>query len=119
MAEKAAPNATILHHRSSMWYLTLVERRRQDLTLVDPYLHNTKVEYADLVWPADIDLATTNRRYGTDDFSGVTSARIAAEKGPVYLLTSSYTPDPERYEAFGFRVVEVEENILYRLIPRD
>jgi len=119
VAEKTAPNATILHHRSSMWYLALVERRRQDLTLVDPYLHNTKVEYADIVWPADIDLATTNRRYGTNDFSGVTSARIAAKKGPVYLLTSSYIPEPERYEAFGFKVVEVEKDILYRLIPKN
>lgn len=119
VAEKTAPNATILHHRSSMWYLALVERRRQDLTLVDPYLHNTKVEYADIVWPADIDLATTNRRYGTNDFSGVTSARIAAKKGPVYLLTSSYIPEPERYEAFGFKVVEVEKDILYRLIPQE
>jgi len=102
-----------------MWYLVLVERRRQDLTLVDPFLHNTKVEYADIVWPADIDLATTDRRYGTDDFSGVTSARIAAKKGPVYLLTSSYIPEPERYEAFGFKVVEVEKDILYRLIPKN
>ena len=119
VAEKAAPNATILHHRSSMWYLVLVERRRQDLTIVDPYRHNTEVEYADIVWPADIDLATTDRRYGTNDFSGVTSARLAAKKGPVYLLANSYIPEPERYEAFGFRVVEVEENILYRLIPRD
>ena len=119
VAEKTAPNATILHHRSSMWYLALVERRRQDLTLVDPYLHNTKVEYADIVWPADIDLATTNRRYGTNDFSGGTSARIAAKKGPVYLLTSSYIPEPARYEAFGFKVVEVEKDILYRLIPKN
>ena len=119
VADKTAPNATILHHRSSMWYLALVERRRQDLTLVDPYRHNTEVEYADIVWPADIDLATTDRRYGTNDSSGVTSARLAAKKGPVYLLANSYIPEPERYEAFGFRVVEVEENILYRLIPRD
>jgi hypothetical protein len=117
VAEKAAPNATILHHRSSMWYLVLVERRRQDLTLVDPYLHNTEVEYADLVWPADLNLEETDRRYGTDDFSGVKAAKIAARKGPVYILDSEYIPDPKRYEAFGFEVKEVEENILYRLTP--
>jgi hypothetical protein len=119
VAEKAAPNATILHHRSSLWYLVLVERRRQDLTLVDPFLHNREAEYADIVWPADLNLEQTDRRFGTDDFSGVTSARMAAERGrPVYLLPSAYVPDPERYEAVGFKVVEVEENILYRLIPR-
>ena len=119
VAEKAAPNATILHHRSSMWYLVLVERRRQDLTLVDPFRHNKEAEYADIVWPADLNLKETDRRYGTDDFSGVTAARMAAERGPVYLVPSVFIPDPERYEDVGFRVIEVEENILYRLIPKD
>ena len=119
VADKAAPNATILHHRSSMWYLVLVERRRQDLTLVDPFQHNTEAEYADIVWPADLSLAETDRRYGTDDLTGVTSARMAAERGPVYLLPSALVPDPERYEAVGFEVVEVEENILYRLTPEE
>ena len=119
IAEKAAPNATILHHRSSAWYLVLVERRRQDLTLVDPYLHNTEVEYADIVWPADLNLRETDRRYGTDDFSGVKAAKIAAKKGPVYILDSEYIPDPKRYEAFGFEVREVEENILYKLTPSE
>jgi hypothetical protein len=119
VADKAAPNATILHHRSSMWYLVLVERRRQDLTLVDPFQHNTEAEYADIVWPADLNLEETDRRYGADDLTGVTSARMAAERGPVYLLPSALVPDPERYEAVGFKVVEVEENILYRLIPKE
>jgi hypothetical protein len=118
VADKAAPNATILHHRSSMWYLVLVEERRQDLTLVDPFQHNTEAEYADIVWPADLSLEETDRRYGTDDLTGVSSARIAARRGPVYLLPSAFVPDPERYEAVGFKVVEVEENILYRLIPK-
>lgn len=119
VAEKSAPNATILHHRSSMWYLVLVERRRQDLTLVDPYLHNTEVEYADLVWPADLNLEETDRRYGTDDFTGVKAAKIAAQKGPVYVLDSDYVPDPERYEAYGFKVEEVKKNILYKLTPQE
>ena len=119
VAEKTAPNATILHHRSSMWYLVLVERRRQDLTLVDPFAHNTEVEYADIVWPADLSLPETDRRYGTNDFSGVTAAKIAAKKGPVYLLSQEAVPDPERYEDFGFEVTEVEENILYELTPKE
>jgi hypothetical protein len=36
----------------------------------------------------------------------------------VYLLPSALVPNPERYEGVGFKVVEVEENILYRLIPK-
>ena len=118
VAQKTQENATILHHRSSMWYLVLVERRRQDLTLVDPFAHNKAVEYADLVWPGDGPLEELDRRYGTDDLSGVKAARIAAEKGPVYLLESEAVPDPERYRSAGFEVREVEENILYRLVPR-
>lgn len=102
-----------------MWYLVLAEKRRQDITIVDPFAHNTEIEYADLVWPADLDLEQTDRRFGTDDFSGVKSARIAAEKGPVYVLSQDQVPDPERYEGAGFRVVEVEKNILYRLIPQE
>src|ERR687890_627158 len=57
VAENAAPNATVLHHRSSMWYMVLVEKCRRDLTLVDPFFHNTDASWADIVWPADINLA--------------------------------------------------------------
>src|SRR5215217_4777205 len=53
VADNAAPNATILHHRSSMWYMVLVEKRRRDLTIVDPFFHNKKIAYADIVWPDD------------------------------------------------------------------
>ena len=80
VADNAAPNATILHHRSSMWYMVLVEKRRRDLTIVDPFFHNKEVAYADIVWPDDIDLATTDRRYGTDDLSGVSTAKKGRER---------------------------------------
>jgi hypothetical protein len=116
VADNAAPNATILHHRSSMWYMVLVEGRRRDLTIVDPFFHNTDVAYADIVWPDDIDLATTDRRYGTDDLSGVSTARDAAKKGRVYLLDQGST-DPERFENAGFRVVPVSAGLLYELVP--
>jgi hypothetical protein len=49
VGKNAAPNATVLHHRSSMWYMVLVEKRRTDLTIVDPFFHNTEVSYADIV----------------------------------------------------------------------
>jgi hypothetical protein len=116
VAQNAAPNATILHHRSSIWYMVLVEKRRTDLTIVDPFFHNTEVSYADIVWPDDIDLATTDRRYGTDDLSGVKSAKMAARKGRVYLLDQESTNlDP--FRKAGFRVVTVEEGLLYELLP--
>jgi Protein O-mannosyl-transferase TMEM260-like len=116
VAENAAPNATILHHRSSMWYMVLVEKRRRDLTLVDPFFHNTSVSWADIVWPADLDLKATDRRYGTDDLSGVKSARIAATKGRVYLLDQESTNlDP--FRRAGFRVLTVKDGLLYELLP--
>ena len=116
VAENAAPDATVLHHRSSMWYMVLVEKRRRDLTLVDPFAHNTQVSYADIVWPADMDLATTDRRYGTDDLSGVKSAKMAAKKGRVYLLDQEST-NTEPFRKAGFKVVVVKDGLLYELLP--
>jgi hypothetical protein len=116
VADNAAPNATILHHRSSMWYMVLVERRRRDLTIVDPFFHNKEVAYADIVWPDDIDLATTDHRYGTDDLSGVSTAKKAAKEGRVYVLDQGAT-NPERFENAGFEVVPVRADLLYELVP--
>jgi hypothetical protein len=116
VADNAAPNATILHHRSSIWYMVLVERRRRDLTIVDPFFHNKEVAYADIVWPDDIDLATTDRRYGTDDLSGVTTAKKAAKEGRVYVLDQGAT-NPERFQNAGFEVVPVRAGLLYELVP--
>ena len=116
VAENAAPNATVLHHRSSMWYMVLVEKRRRDLTIVDPFFHNTDVSWADIVWPADIDLQATDRRYGTDDLSGAKSARMAAKKGRVYLLDQEST-NLEPFRKAGFRVIVVKEGLLYELLP--
>ena len=116
MADNAAPNATILHHRSNLWYMVLVERR-QDLTLVDPFWHNRDIGYADIVWPADLDLAAANRRYGTDDFTGVTAAEKAAKTGPVYILNQADVNPAGLYDA-GWHTVKVEGD-LFQLIPPD
>ncbi len=115
VARNAKPNATVLHHRNSLWYMVLVEERRRDLTLVDPFFHNRDVSYTDIVWPADVDLATANRRFGTDDFTGVTAAKIAAEKGPVYIIEQDDVDPSGLFEA-GFRTVHVE-GVLWELIP--
>jgi hypothetical protein len=115
VVENAAPDATVLHHRSNLWYMVLVEKRRRDLTLVDPFHHNREISYADIVWPADVDLATANRRYGTDDFTGVTAAKKAAENGPVYIIDQDDIDRSGLYEA-GWRTAHVE-GVLYELIP--
>jgi transmembrane protein TMEM260 (protein O-mannosyltransferase) len=115
VAERAKPNATILHHRSNLWYMVLVEERRQDLTLVDPFWHNRNISYTDIVWPADLDLATADRLYGTDDFTGATAAKKAAEKGPVYIINQDDV-NPAGLYAAGFRTVHIE-GILWQLIP--
>jgi hypothetical protein len=115
VAENAERNATILHHRSNLYYLVLVEKRRQDLTLVDPFWHNRDIGYADIVWPADVDLGTANRLYGTDDFSGVTAAEKAAEKGPVYIINQEDINPSGLYEA-GWHTTQVE-GALYKLVP--
>ncbi len=117
VAEGAERGATVLHHRSELWYMVLVERRRQDLTLVDPFWHNREIRYADIVWPDDIDLPTADRRYGTDDFSGVTAARKAAERGPVYVLQQEGFSPAGLYRA-GYATARVE-GALYELIPPD
>jgi hypothetical protein len=115
VAENAKPNATILHHRSNLWYMVLVERRRRDLTLIDPFRHNRDISYTDIVWPADVDLATANRRYGTDDFTGVTAAKKAAQNGSVYIINQDDVDFTGFYEA-GWRPVHVE-GVLWELVP--
>ena len=113
VAENAGPNSTVLHHRSNLWYMVLVEERRQDLTLVDPFWHNRDVGYADIVWPDDLDLPATDRRYGTNDFSGVAAAKKAAKKGPVYVIKQEDVNFDGLHEA-GFRTVHVHGD-LYEL----
>jgi len=118
VVEKTAPNSTVLHHRSQLWYIVLIEERRQDLTLVDPFWHNKEILYADLVWPGDADLPATDRRYGTDDFSGVEAAKKAAEKGRVYILDQGVV-GPQKLREAGFGIVRVEKGVLYELVPED
>jgi len=117
VARMTAPNSTVLQHRGPLWYMVLVERRRRDLTLVDPFWHNKDVLYADLVWPGHYDLPTTDRIYGTDDSSGVSAAKKAAEKGHVYIVDQGIA-DPDKFRDSGFDIVRVEKGVLYELVPR-
>ncbi len=115
VAENAEEGATILHHRSELWYLLLVEERRQDLTIVDPFAHNVNISWADIVWPDDQDLETTDEEWGINDRTGVSTAREAASRGPAYVMAQDDV-NPMDFQDAGFRVVQVE-GPLYELIP--
>src|SRR5215207_3512614 len=115
VAGNVEKGATVLHHRSPLWYMVLVEGRRRDLTLMDPFCTSWD-RHTDVVWPYQISAAEAADRYGTDDTTGVEAARRAAE--PIYLLANGRARlDPFR-EA-GFDVVPVEKDgFLYELVPR-
>jgi hypothetical protein len=114
VAENVEKGATVLHHRSELWYLVLVEKRRQDLTIIDPWPPG-RARYTDIVWPDDIDRVTTNLRYGTNDHTGVSTAKEAAEDGPVYILEQESAGSYNFYDA-GFQTDRVEGE-LFELIP--
>jgi hypothetical protein len=117
VAGNVEKGATVLHHRSPLWYMVLVERRRRDLTLIDPFCTSWD-RHTDIVWPDSISAAEAADHYGTDDTTGVEAARRAARTGPVYLLAH----DRARLQSFreaGFDVIPVgEARLLYRLVPQ-
>ena len=115
VASNVKENATVLHHRSPLWYMVLVERRRRDLSLIDPFCTSWD-RHTDIVWPDSISANEAAARYGTDDTTGVEAARRAAKKGPVYLLAH----DRARLKSFrdaGFDVVR-KDSLLYELVPQ-
>jgi 4-amino-4-deoxy-L-arabinose transferase-like glycosyltransferase len=114
VVENVEKGATVLHHRSELWYMVLVEKRRQDLTVIDPWPPG-RSRYTDIVWPDDIGLVTTNLRYGTNDSTGVSTAKEAAEDGPVYILEQESAGSHNFYDA-GFRTQRIEGE-LFELIP--
>ena len=114
VAEKTAPNATVLHHRSPLPYMILVEGRRADLTLVSPWYpsHNPM-----RVWSAS---ATPDDEYPTAQSvgrSGIADARVAAREGPVYALGKSI--ELCDFQNTGFSVIQVEGDLLYEIVPPD
>jgi len=121
MVEAVARNtergATVLHHRSSLWYMVLVEERRRDLTLIDPFCTSWD-RHTDVVWPDPISAAQANVRYGTADTTGVRAAREAAETGPVYVLDGKRI-EIEDFRQAGFETIPVgKDRLLYELKPR-
>jgi hypothetical protein len=122
VAENTAPNATVIHMRSSLWYMVLVEKRRQDLTLVDPLQGYESGAYKHVVWPDEVDHEEMYSRYGTDDNTGVKTATMLAENGPVYVLAHPGLNGAPFYEA-GFGTIQVGEThpqgTLFKLVPPD
>jgi hypothetical protein len=114
VVDEAAPGSTILHHRSSLWYMLLVEHRRQDLRIIDPF-YPLRVRYDDIAWPDEIDLRIANLRYGTNDITGVSTAFDVSEDGPVYILNQDSANPYNFYEA-GFRTAQVKGD-LFELVP--
>jgi hypothetical protein len=115
VAGNVEKGATVLHHRSPLWYMVLVEGRRRDLTLMDPFCTSWD-RHTDVVWPYQISAAEAADRYGADDTTGVEPARRAT--GPVYLLANGRVRLDSFREA-GFDVVPVEKDaFLYELVPQ-
>jgi hypothetical protein len=102
VVEEVKPNSSILHHRSPLNYMLLVEKRRTDITVVN-YIEDPK--------PPPLD-----------------KVRAAIERGPVYILfpekeTNYYFPgvgtSRELYEDAGFRLKTIDEDLLLYEVLRD
>jgi hypothetical protein len=102
VVEEVKPNSSILHHRSPLNYMLLVEKRRTDITVVN-YIEDPK--------PPPLD-----------------KGRAAIERGPVYILfpekqTNYYFPGVEAsrelYEDAGFRLKTIDEDLLLYEVLRD
>lgn len=114
VAEHAEEGATVLHYRSPLWYMVLVEERRRDLTLVAAF-DTPWIRYQDIVWPNPENPETTARY--REDTTGVWAMRKALKQGAVYILDQqSASPAALREAGYGFREVD-EEGGLYRIVP--
>lgn len=116
VAENVEENATVIHYRSPLWYMVLVEERRQDLTLVASF-DAPWTRYQNVVWPdpEDEDLTALYRM----DHSGVWATGRALEDGPVYILDQE-TANPRAFRAHGYGFIEVDgEAGLFQIAPVD
>ena len=112
VAEKTVPDATVLHHRSPLPYMILVENRRADLTLLSPWYPSRNPMR---VWSAS---DTSTGEYPVQEDiggRGVADARVAARRGAVYVLKGSM--DLCAFQNAGFSVLPVETDVLYELVP--
>jgi hypothetical protein len=114
VAEKTAPNATVLHQRSPLPYMILVEERREDLTLVSPWYPSRNPQRVWSISGAPDDEFLSAKSVGSN---GVADARVASRKGPVYTLGDGL--DLCNFQNTGFSVIRVEGDLLYEIVPPD
>lgn len=103
VAEHTEPGSTVLHYRSPLWYMVLVEERRQDLTLVASF-NAPWTRYQDIVWPEPKEPELTARY--REDTTGVWAVREGLKEGRVYVLAQE-SANPEALRNAGYRFEEV------------
>lgn len=89
VADRTEPGATVLYHGRSLHYMQLVEGRREDLKLVDPF-------------------------YTTD---WIERARSNLRRDPVYVLYPGAT-NTRLYKEAGYELVPVREGMLYEVVEK-
>jgi len=93
VATKTEPDATVIHHRSPLWYMNLVEGRRRDIRLV-----------------ASFHLTLEDRE--------IEATKAALTTGSVYMLYPSMA-NARLMKNAGLYLVPVETGMLYKVEPRD
>jgi hypothetical protein len=114
VAEKTTPNATVLHHRSPLPYMIVVEKRREDLTLVSPWYPSRNPQRVWSASGAPDDEFPSAKSVGSN---GIADARVASRNGPVYTLGDGL--DLCNFQNTGFSVIRVEGDLLYEIVPPD
>jgi hypothetical protein len=89
VAEGTKSGSTVLYHGRSLHYMQIVEGRREDLRLVDPFYTGEWVE----------------------------EAGRNLERGPVYVLYPGAT-NTRLYREAGYELAPVEEEMLYEVMER-
>ena len=89
VADGTKPGATVLYHGRSLHYMQLVESRREDLKLVDPFYTSDWVE----------------------------RTRINLGRGPVYVLYPGAT-NTRLYREAGYELMPVKEGMLYEVVEK-
>lgn len=89
VAQSALPGSTVLYHGRSLHYMQLVEGRREDLRLVDPFYTADWVERAER----------------------------ALQRGPVYVLYPGAT-NARLFREAGYELIPAREGMLYRVVER-
>lgn len=100
VASGAATGSTVLHNSSSIWYLTLVEGRRTDLTVRDPF-------------PAG-EWTTRSKRW-------LTEAQKHLEDGRVYIIfpSTSVAQNAALFNKAGYDLVPDEQGVFYEVVRRE